>query len=180
IGVAAQVSARNVGRIAPRFSVSAGLAISGAGFFWLHNVMTLDADYLTILVPLLLASFGIGLTFVPLTLTAISNVEGGDAGVASGTLNTSQQVGGSIGLAVLVTVATTAITDRITELMTAAAMSGTPMMKPSPAVILEASVFGWASAFQAAALICFAGALLVLVLITRKVHAGEAQPTVAH
>ena len=55
---------------------------------------------------------GLGFTFMPLTLAAVSQVDEGDTGIASGVLNTTQQIGGSMGLALLTTVATTVITSR--------------------------------------------------------------------
>jgi MFS family permease len=55
-------------------------------------------------------SIGMGMTFVPLTLLATTNVDEGDAGLASGLFNTSQQVGGALGLAILSTLATSRTT----------------------------------------------------------------------
>jgi len=68
-------------------------------------------DLLPALIPL---SIGMGLTFVPLTLIATSGVDRGDAGLASGLLNTSQQVGGALGLAILSTLAANRITGTTT------------------------------------------------------------------
>jgi hypothetical protein len=58
------------------------------------------------LLPIVINSVGIALAFVPLTLIATTNVDAGDAGLTSGLLNTSQRIGGSLGLAVLATLAT--------------------------------------------------------------------------
>ena len=71
------------------------------GLFHLSRV-PVDGTYVTDLLPgLLLMSFGMGNTFVPITLIATTNVDAHDAGLASGLFNTSQQVGGALGLAVL-------------------------------------------------------------------------------
>ncbi len=61
-------------------------------------------------------SFGMGLTFVPLTLTAVHHLRNEDSGIGSGVLNTMQQVGGALGLSLLATLATQTITDRSKEL----------------------------------------------------------------
>ena len=61
-------------------------------------------------------SLGMGLTFVPLTLTAVHHLRAEDSGIGSGVLNTMQQVGGALGLAHPGTVATQTITDRGAEL----------------------------------------------------------------
>jgi hypothetical protein len=64
-----------------------------------------DGSYLgDVLLPSLLTAFGIGLSFVPVTIAATSGVDHGDAGLASGLVNTSRHFGGSLGLAILATV----------------------------------------------------------------------------
>ena len=73
--------------------------------------------------PSLLAAVGLGFSFVPVTIAAVSGVQAHEAGLASGLINTSQQVGGALGLAVLSTVAFTQIDD-------AAATSGGARVPP--------------------------------------------------
>ena len=69
--------------------------------------LDIHSTYFTSLFPsIVVMSIGMGMTFVPLTLLATTNVEADDAGLASGLFNTSQQVGGALGLAVLSTLAT--------------------------------------------------------------------------
>ena len=76
-----------------------------------------QASYATDLLPfILMMSFGMGLTFVPLTLTAVHHLRAEDSGIGSGVLNTMQQVGGALGLSLLATLATQTITDRSKEL----------------------------------------------------------------
>ena len=83
-----------------------GVALAAGGLFLLGRVPT-HGSYLPDLLPgLLLISIGMGLVFVPLTLIATTNIASEDAGLASGLLNTTQQVGGALGLAVLSTLAT--------------------------------------------------------------------------
>jgi EmrB/QacA subfamily drug resistance transporter len=82
-----------------------GLAMSSAGLFLLGRLPT-HGSYAPDLLPgLMLMSIGMGLTFVPVTLIAPTNIEPSDAGLASGLFNTSQQVGGALGLAALSTLA---------------------------------------------------------------------------
>ena len=76
----------------------------GAANLWLVGIGQ-DSTYLgRLIVPLLLVGIGAGLTFMPITVTVLDGVEPVHAGSASGMLQMSQQVGGSLGLAVLVTV----------------------------------------------------------------------------
>ena len=77
----------------------------------------IQGSYVTDLLPfILMMSFGMGLTFVPLTLTAVHHLRDEDTGIGSGVLNTMQQVGGALGLSLLATLATQTITDRSKEL----------------------------------------------------------------
>lgn len=80
-----------------------GLTISTAGVFWLTQ-LSQDSSYLSLLGPLVLFGAGNGLAFVPLTSLSLAEVDPRDAGAASGLVNVMQQVGGSLGLAVPVTV----------------------------------------------------------------------------
>ena len=81
------------------------MAFVAAGLLWFSQISA-DGTYLgDVLVPSLLAAVGLGLSFVPLTIAAMSGVGDSEAGLASGLINTSQQVGGALGLAVLSSVA---------------------------------------------------------------------------
>ncbi|MEA2426444.1 MAG: hypothetical protein QOF37_72, partial [Thermoleophilaceae bacterium] len=96
-GLVPRIGVRNVGL--------AGMTLAAAGLLLLSGVPT-HGTYASDLLPaLLLVSVGMGLTFVPLTLIATTGVDANDAGLASGLFNTSQQVGGALGLAVLSTLA---------------------------------------------------------------------------
>ncbi len=80
-----------------------GVSFSTLGMLWLTQLGE-HSNYLSLVGPLLVFGLGNGLAFVPLTTTALDGVEPQDAGAASGLVNVMQQVGGSLGLAVLVTV----------------------------------------------------------------------------
>ena len=80
----------------------------------------MTGSYVSDLLPfILLMSLGMGVTFVPLTLTAVHHLRDEDSGIGSGVLNTMQQVGGALGLAILASAATRIFTDRGAELSAA-------------------------------------------------------------
>src|SRR5580700_2937453 len=109
IMVMAGVSAQLVPRIGARPLLLAGSAIGTGGMFWLSRINEHSTYAGGLLGPLIVTSGGLGMMFMPLTLIALSKVEDRDSGLASSLLNTGQQVGGSIGLAVLGTVAWTVV-----------------------------------------------------------------------
>jgi len=101
-------------RLLPRVGVprlaAAGGVVTTAGMVWLAQISR-DSGYAEgILGPVLLFGAGAGLVFAPLTTSILSRVEPAESGAAASLLNTMQQVGGALGLAVLVTVATSART----------------------------------------------------------------------
>ncbi|GAA2657627.1 MFS transporter [Paractinoplanes durhamensis] len=118
-----------VPRVGPRPLVPTGFLIAAAGMLWLTGLAT-DSTYAAdILGPLLVMGVGIGLAMAPAMTAGTSAVHADDAGVASALVNTAQQVGGSIGTAVLSTIAASAATDYVVgktpsqELMAAAAVN---------------------------------------------------------
>jgi EmrB/QacA subfamily drug resistance transporter len=101
---ASQLSARFlVDLLGPRRVMIAGIATSTLGMLWLTQLGE-HSNYFSLVGPLVLFGLGNGAAFVPLTTTALEGVDPKDAGAASGLVNVMQQVGGSVGLAVLVTV----------------------------------------------------------------------------
>jgi hypothetical protein len=117
----------------------------------------------------MLASIGMGLTFVPVTLIATSGIPVDDAGLASGLYNTSQQIGGALGLALLSTFAAN---------KTADALAGTGG-KPTPEETASALVDGFHVAWLGSAIFLAAGAVLIFALLRREdvlvVAHGEAE-----
>src|SRR4029077_11257940 len=107
IAVTSTVVARLIGKVGPRVFATAGPLLSAVGLAWLSRLGPHTGYAAGILGPLLILAVGLGFTFVPLTLGATSRVAPANMGIASALLNSSQQVGGTLGLAVLVTVATT-------------------------------------------------------------------------
>jgi MFS family permease len=112
-------------------------------------------------------SIGMGATFVPMTLVATTNVEPDDAGLASGIFNTSQQVGGALGLAILSTLAT----DRTANFL--ADLGG----KPTAAQQAAAQVAGFQLAFVAAAVLMAIGGVVAAVFLRKsdleRIESGE-------
>jgi EmrB/QacA subfamily drug resistance transporter len=115
IVVAAGISSHLASRVDPRYLAGIGTLMASTalyGFSRLPYDTTFPASdvtgrYVTDILPfIILMSLGMGMTFVPLTLTAVHHVRAEDSGIGSGVLNTMQQVGGALGLATLATVAT--------------------------------------------------------------------------
>ncbi len=115
-------------------------------------------------------SFGMGMTFVPLTLTAVHHLRNEDTGIGSGVLNTMQQVGGALGLSLLGTIATQTIDDRVGILKGAAeqaAAAGGPTLseaqQKAAEVIASHQVF---TEGATAAFLLAAGLMLLASLVT--------------
>src|SRR5436190_14935667 len=107
IVIGAGLAQQLITRVGVRTVTLTGLSIATVGML-LFTQLSLTASYLGELFPaVIVTSIGMGLTFVPVTLLATTNVPGEDAGLASGLFNTSQQIGGALGLAILSTFAAT-------------------------------------------------------------------------
>ena len=119
--VASGVASQLVTRIGARPLMLAGSVVATGGMFWLSRINE-NSHYVSgLLGPMLVTAAGMGLIFVPLSLVSLAKVADNDAGVASSLLNVGQQVGGSIGLAILGTVAWSAVANSIHSQVTAAA-----------------------------------------------------------
>ena len=148
--------AKLIGRVQPRAFATAGPLVATVGLLWLSRVNATSTYFGGVVGPLVLLSVGLGLAFVPLTLGATSGVPPADMGVASALLNTSQQVGGTLGLAVLVTVATTATHNALRS------GASRPLGQQARTLAISASVHGYGTAFLVAACISFAAFLIAL------------------
>jgi EmrB/QacA subfamily drug resistance transporter len=104
--ITSQVASRLTGRVGPGVVLTGGMVLIGLGMLGLSQISADGSYWADVLVPSIVAAAGIGFSFVPVTIAATQGVRGPEAGLASGLVNTSRQVGGSIGLALLATVAT--------------------------------------------------------------------------
>ena len=182
--IASALASPLVARIGPRPLIVAGAAMVAGGMFWFSR-LTEHAGYAShLLGPQLVSSFGLGLVFVPLSLVALHNVAEQDSGVASSLLNAAQQVGGAIGLALLGTVAWTAVANsvrtQVAHAAAAAAKAGQPLPKPGtapPASIYDhALAVGFSRAFVVAAGIALLALLIAIatIRVRRQELAGAA------
>ncbi len=105
--VAAGASQALVTRLGVRPVLATGLTLLTAGLVYFTQV-SVGGSYVSDLLPgFILIGVGMGFSFVPISIAALAGIESRDAGLASGLINTSQQIGGALGLAILVTVSTT-------------------------------------------------------------------------
>ena len=105
--VASGISQALVTRIGVRPVLASGLAMLTVGLV-LFSQVSVGGSYAADLLPgFILIGFGLGFSFVPVSIAALAGISGREAGLASGLINTSQQIGGALGLAILVTVSTT-------------------------------------------------------------------------
>lgn len=121
IMVSAGVASQLVPRIGARPLMLAGSMLATGGMFWLSRINEHSHYASGLLGPMMLTATGMGLIFVPLSLVSLTKVADHDTGVASSMLNVGQQVGGSIGLAILGTVAWSAVANSIHSQAAAAA-----------------------------------------------------------
>ena len=111
--VGAGIASQLLPRVGPKPLIVPGLLVGGAGLFWLSR-LAYDSPYATHVLPaMLLISLGMAFNFIPVSTTALHGIGKADAGVGSAMLNTSQQVGGAVGTALLNTVAVAATTTYI-------------------------------------------------------------------
>lgn len=146
------VSAQLVTRIGVKPVLAAGMALLTAGLVYFTQV-SVEGSYLGDLLPgFLLIAIGMGFSFVPISIAALAGVRDSEAGLASGLINTSQQIGGALGIAVLSTLATSTTRDALA--------SGT-----SQAFALTD---GFEAAFWGAAIVAALGVLVALLLVRRS------------
>ena len=152
-------------RVGPRPLIIAGLALGVLGMLWLTQIESTSA-YVTEVLPAEIAiSFGMAAVFVPASSTALVGVAEHDAGIASAVLNTSQQVGGSLGLALLSTFYASAVTGHLAD---------NPGEAPGEAFVHGYHVaFLWGAVFLAVALV------IAAVAISAKKDDLPAEPAMA-
>ncbi len=152
--VSAGVASQLTTRVGFKPTLIAGLVFVAAGLLWFSQVSAPGGTYVgDVLFPSLLAAIGLGLAFVSVTIASVAGTEPHEAGLASGLINTTQQVGGALGLAVLATISTSRTEDVFA--------SG----ERNPAVALTE---GFQAAFLGGAIMAVVGAVLAAVLISSR------------
>ncbi|MFL6139200.1 MAG: MFS transporter [Frankiaceae bacterium] len=170
----AGLSSQLVARLGARALMVPGAALTALGMLWLSRIDASSHYVGGLLGPMLVTAAGLGLVFVPLTLVAVAGVENEEAGLASGLLNTGQQIGGSIGLAVLGTVVFTAIANDTSAFDKASAAYGQSFdpNHPPAAVVKAASAISLSHGIQLGFMVAAGVAALALVvtLLTIRVR----------
>nr|WP_202443463.1 MFS transporter [Streptomyces sp. SID8375] len=166
-----QISARLLHRIPPRFLMVPGALLAAAGLFTLTHLTALPAYVSHVLPAMLLVGLGMGLIFMPVMATATSGVAPHDSGVTSATVNTAQQVGGSIGTALLNTIATSTSAVFITDHLADAARKGgglglTPAVRDQ--VVKDGVVHGFTVAIGVASVIMLLAALVAGLMVNGR------------
>ncbi|MGW2303384.1 MFS transporter [Streptomyces sp. NPDC001809] len=173
IGVGAGLTSNLLPRYGPKPFMVTGSILAAAGLAWL-TLTDVHSSYLgSVLGPILVFGLGMGFMFVSLTIMALSNVEQRDTGAASGLLNAMQQVGGSLGLSILVTVFGTASRNEAETQVPAFLAQATPLQKAEFARtgVLPAPwgdqvlTSGVSAGFVTAAVFAVIGALISLFVI---------------
>ncbi|WP_416971056.1 MFS transporter [Streptomyces sp. 4F14] len=158
-----------VPRIGPKTIVPLGMALGALGLVWMTG-LDLDSTYLThVMPPLIVTGFGIGLVMAPAMSLATSGVAAHDAGVASAAVNTMQQIGGSIGTALLNTLAASAATNYLDG-----RYAGDKLVQAHAALESYSTAYWWSAGFFAV------GAVITLLMYRRGVPKADenAAPTV--
>ncbi|WP_432245574.1 MFS transporter [Arthrobacter sp. G.S.26] len=155
--ITAAIVAKNLPTLGARIPTAVGPVFMAAAMLWLTQV-TPDGNYAVVMLPaLILLGIGLGMVFVPMQNLALFGVDKDDAGVASALVNASQQIGGSLGIALFSTIAAAAT----------ATAGGAPLAALSSGY---AAVFWWAAGVA----ILIAPIALVLIDINRKTFSGAA------
>ncbi len=154
----ANVAAAAVTRVGVKPTLVVGMSMMTVGLV-LFSQVTTDGSYWRNLFPgFLVIGFGMPLAFVSLTIAALAGTRQSEAGLASGLINTSQQIGGAVGIAILSTIATSTTSDAVA--------AGTPLP--------DALTDGFRNAFWAGAAITLVGVVVSLVLVRRSDFAADA------
>ena len=174
IMVASGVASQLVPRVGARPLMIAGGVLSTGGMLWLSRVTEHSTYASGLLGPMLLTATGLGLLFAPLLLVSLIKVANNDTGVASSLVNVGQQVGGAVGLAVLGTVAWSAVANSLRSQAAAAAKAATVHLSAAQAAAAQkaasnhAIAHGFSQGYIVSAGIMALALIITVVLIRVK------------
>jgi EmrB/QacA subfamily drug resistance transporter len=159
-----RLSPRLVARFSPKLLMVAGMLPVVAGMAWLSRI-SVGTGYLSgVLGPMLLLGTGMGVVFVPLTMASLHEVRPEDSGAAASMVNVMQQVGGSLGLAILVTAYSTAVRNAARH-----PVAGLSRLAQAH----QAVVHGMSSAFTLAAVLDVLALLVIVAVMRGRARAPE-------
>jgi predicted MFS family arabinose efflux permease len=172
IVISAQSASALVARVDPRWITGLGGLLGASGMLWFSR-MTVDSTFWTGLFPgIMLLSLGMGLMFVPFTLTAVHGVIKEESGVGSAVLNTTQQVGGALGLAALSTVAYGGFRSKLLDIgHSATAATAFHNGQPTKATADLALTHGFTAGFLVAA--CMMAVVVVVAIFGLSIKHEE-------
>jgi EmrB/QacA subfamily drug resistance transporter len=168
IVLSAGVSTKLIERLTPRAVAVPGLLIAAIGLYWLSR-MTVGASYAGHVLPaLFMTYFGLGMGFMPLTLTAVHGVPEEQAGVASAMLNTAQQIGAALGVSVLATISTATANGRLPQAARILQEAVAGNDRDALATASAALAHGYTMGFLAGAGMLLVAAVVVIVTVNTK------------
>ena len=153
--VSAGMASQLVTRVGPKPILVLGLVLTAIGLL-LFTQISPDGTFLgDVLIPSIVVAAGLGFSFVPLTITAVAGVTHNEAGLASGLINTAQQVGGALGLAILSSIANSRISHVLGD------------GPPDPTAVPKAMTEGFQLAFAVGAGFALIGVVIALIAVPR-------------
>ncbi len=155
--VSAGIASQLLPRFGPKWLATGGLVAASLGMAWLTQITPTSSYATSVLPSILVMSLGMGFVFVPLSATALFGVQNHDAGVASAVLNSAQQIGGSLGTALLNTIAATATANFL-------------LVNQGPQFVQDGLVEGYTTAFWVGAGLLATAALVVVLAVTATKH----------
>ncbi len=156
IAIGATLSGRLAPRLGPRNVLMLGAVLAAGGLFWLSFIQAGDSYWTGVCGGGILATFGMGLAFTPIALLATGGLPHQEAGLASGLVNCSRQIGASVGLAALTTLAASRTASLLDHPVALHHQGGD--------AVAVAMTSGYAHAFLIASVVVLAGGLLGLVI----------------
>ncbi len=173
--VGAAIASMTIGRLGPRVTGTIGPLIAAAGLVYLGVGLSPEASYAALILPgAILLGVGMGLAFVSLTTSALARVPSDQTGIASALLNASQQVGGALGLGILIAVANWRTNVLAPQGPPALGADGLPLDAAAVAAYVPAEVQGWSTALVVAAGFLLVAAIVMATVIRLK--PGEVAP----